>query len=706
MVADSTEWFGAYARTTFVVQGPAGHALVEDKDVDSICSSEFDTDAPWGFVAGTRGEFCCRADGTQPDDTNPRDLCCTAGVTNPATCGDIVTTDPEAMCTGTYADPRDTKAGRKYELTYPGMITQIKVTWPFQTAFSVKVSRSRQGTEVRDPSPHRIVVLDGGLYGGMCERLRCFPQDYERVEAFTGTESQTVTLTPAVYAKRIFIESLEALDTDGNDAVFCSVDGAATVAATCDGAVSNATAAECRATRGTCLNANTGTAIDTGATTAAACTLAGDVFTSTAVYFEGGQFKMELVGSKGMVFGDWNKLYHIELDEVSNYDHPYDIDYSEIDNTPKPFDRIGYHLQLDDKFVLATMDAFTVDPKRVGIPVNDMLEAKLEDLHVVSNVPGVAIPDAVGGRLEFWGHCYKTGADDVFDVWDAPSDTDCPSLPNCYGSMQVHTTVPKCNGEVWSGLQQDCADGFGTCAPLNPVNPKTTRATCEPTGTFTSTAAYTPGDTVFAYNGWTSQNHWGSSDLGIGPNPDPDGHPDWTFAQNAHNYGRREIEVYARHTSMWRAPDPTEIEMYQLEDDPDITKMYDDSTSTTWRPVLSAKENDEACRGKVGGCAYFDVRLRSRSHLTGVMLLTDKTYAPGGIHVEHYDHNAQAWQAHSSFAVRKSSKWQEFQFHNDTGHSRSWRIVFERDGGVDRPLIKEMRFADDQEHLNLALFRR
>ena len=32
--------------------------------------------------------------------------------------------------------------------------------------------------------------------------------------------------------------------------------------------------------------------------------------------------------------------------------------------------------------------------------------------------------------------------------------------------------------------------------------------------------------------------------------------------------------------------------------------------------------------------------------------------------------------------------------------------LWQADGSVNRPLIKEMRFADDQEHLNLALFRR
>ena len=363
-------------------------------------------------------------------------------------------------------------------------------------------------------------------------------------------------------------------------------------------------------------------------------------------------FGVEIVGAKGMVFAQWSKQTHLEIPLISNFDHPYDVKYKEVNSVTKPFDRIAYHVQLDHDFVLTSMNAFTLDPLRTGIPVNDMISVKLEELNAVSNIEGISLDEAVDGRLEFWGHCYQMGDDGRFDVNDAPSDTDCPSLPNCYGSMQVHTN----------------------------------------------------DRTIFAYNGWTSANHWGASDLGIGTNPDTEGHPDWTFSQNALQYGKRDIEVYVRTTSIWRAPDSTELASYEASSDEGNKHLaYDDSTNSAWQPTLLAADNP-ACLNVGQACAYLDIRLKVKSKITGAMVLAKAQFAPDKLNIEYYDDMLGVWKNHSSWALTDTNSWQELTFSDGDGHSVLWRAVLTHPTR-DMLIIKEIRFADDREHQNLALFR-
>ena len=155
--------------------------------------------------------------------------------------------------------------------------------------------------------------------------------------------------------------------------------------------------------------------------------------------------------------------------------------------------RVGYFLYLVNKdgtpqYVFVTMPPLDPDVKKLGVPVKASgarFQKRIQDVQVVaSNVPGVQ-PGAYNDcNVEFWdcnyGQANETNvpgaSDEKYDFGDSMAPNNSPG----YGSMQIHDVAGK--------------------------------------------------QTILAFN---SFNAGGNCDVGIGNNPDPNGHPDWTFSKNA-----------------------------------------------------------------------------------------------------------------------------------------------------------------------------
>ena len=165
------------------------------------------------------------------------------------------------------------------------------------------------------------------------------------------------------------------------------------------------------------------------------------------------------------------------------------------------FDRVAYLLELqragaEPQAVFVSMDAFTDDLSRIGIPDADYrIQQKAAAMNVYSNVPGIVTgTELAGGNLEFWPNNYGggnsagvPGADGgLFDFGDQPG-----SPVTGYGCMQVHNAEAK--------------------------------------------------QTIFAINHWAEGAR---ADLGIG---NSDGQTrDWTFKGNASSYASKRLRILVR----------------------------------------------------------------------------------------------------------------------------------------------------------------
>ena len=169
----------------------------------------------------------------------------------------------------------------------------------------------------------------------------------------------------------------------------------------------------------------------------------------------------------------------------------------------KTVKRVGYLVKLTGKdgssnWVYAEMDAFSPEASKLGVPnrsANVIFQQNVTNLVVKSNSDRVHSGTFPQGNIEFWATNYNqrnsagiAGASDTkFDHGDA-YDKDKYG----YGSMQVHnTSIP---------------------------------------------------ETVFAYNNFGAG---GGSDIGIGNNPNPNGHPDWTFSKSAAGLADATLSVFA-----------------------------------------------------------------------------------------------------------------------------------------------------------------
>ncbi|MBK6767466.1 MAG: hypothetical protein IPG72_00180 [Ardenticatenales bacterium] len=179
---------------------------------------------------------------------------------------------------------------------------------------------------------------------------------------------------------------------------------------------------------------------------------------------------------------------------------PYQVDAS--DGLDAGFDRVGYLMELRttggvDQWVWVTMQAFTRDVRRIGLPTapsGASFQRSVGAMTVASNVAGLPTGDGIEGNVELWPNNYAAAnggrvvgaSDSAYDFGDAPADPVAG-----YGSLQVHATAS--------------------------------------------------GTTLLAYNRWGFTD---AGDIGIGNSPT--GNPDWTFRQNAGDYVIRRLRVYVR----------------------------------------------------------------------------------------------------------------------------------------------------------------
>jgi hypothetical protein len=192
-------------------------------------------------------------------------------------------------------------------------------------------------------------------------------------------------------------------------------------------------------------------------------------------------------------------VYDLDLERLGR-DIAYGQDHSA---NAKPFDRVAYLVELQEdggpmRYVWASMDAFTDDARKIGIPtaaVDVTFQQNVSNLAVFTNAPNVTagqFPE--GGNIEFWPNNYgkqnsakvPDASDDQFDFGDKPSNP-----RDGYGSMQVH------NHRVQ--------------------------------------------ETVFAINHWKQGDR---ADLGIGNSPK--GNPDWTFTGGAGTYVYKRLRIFVR----------------------------------------------------------------------------------------------------------------------------------------------------------------
>lgn len=195
--------------------------------------------------------------------------------------------------------------------------------------------------------------------------------------------------------------------------------------------------------------------------------------------------------------------------DSKEYTLVYDLDLSklgkeiayEVDNRAaitKSFNRIAYFIELDNNYLFVSMEAFTSDLAKIGVPTiasDARFQQKVANMNVASNVNGIVSGTGItGGNIEFWPNNY--GPNNGNNIPDAASDKydfgDVMSEPkDGYGCMQVHNHAAK--------------------------------------------------QTLFAVNHWSTG---GGADLGIGNGPG--GNTDWTFTNSASNYRSKRLRVLVR----------------------------------------------------------------------------------------------------------------------------------------------------------------
>ncbi|MBL8795440.1 MAG: 9-O-acetylesterase, partial [Planctomycetia bacterium] len=152
------------------------------------------------------------------------------------------------------------------------------------------------------------------------------------------------------------------------------------------------------------------------------------------------------------------------------------------------------------QYLYVSLDGFTNDVKKIGVPTfasGATFQMNVANLNVFSNVPGIITGTGLTtGNIEFWPNNYGgnngknvPGASphkhDFGDQFGTPQDG--------YGCMQVHNYAAK--------------------------------------------------QSLFVVNHWRAG---AKADLGIGNNPDANGHPDWTFSKNADSYRTKRLRMLVR----------------------------------------------------------------------------------------------------------------------------------------------------------------
>ncbi|EMI23576.1 sialate O-acetylesterase [Rhodopirellula europaea] len=196
---------------------------------------------------------------------------------------------------------------------------------------------------------------------------------------------------------------------------------------------------------------------------------------------------------------DYELVYELDLSKLGSKIQ-YDVDRHE---DISDFDRVAYLVSLEDaggnvKSVFVSMDAFTDDIAKIGIPTvdaNAKFQQTVESMNVYASDSSVSSGNEIkNGRIEFWPNNYSPNnaakvpgaSGTAFDFGDDPG------MPvDGYGCMQVHNVSAR--------------------------------------------------QTVFAINNWKKGS---GADLGIGNHSGE--HKDWTFTSNAAQYASKKLQVLVR----------------------------------------------------------------------------------------------------------------------------------------------------------------
>lgn len=209
--------------------------------------------------------------------------------------------------------------------------------------------------------------------------------------------------------------------------------------------------------------------------------------------------------------GNVPKIDHLtkNVPEAKNYTLVYDLDLAKLGTdiaydvdqaaTAPAFDRVAYFVEVQKngqppRFVYVSMDAFTADAKKLGIPTfasGANFQQAVSNLTVLSNVPDLATGALPVGNIEFW--------------------------PNNYGSANA-AGVPGADAGVYDFGDQSVepVDGYGCMQVHN----------------------FAAKQTLFAINQWKGG---GSADIGLGNSTGQT--RDWTFNGNAHTYTAKRLRV-------------------------------------------------------------------------------------------------------------------------------------------------------------------
>lgn len=209
---------------------------------------------------------------------------------------------------------------------------------------------------------------------------------------------------------------------------------------------------------------------------------------------------------------NYSQIYQLDIPESSAFGQlgtpQYNTDTSSTAVFPNGISRIGYYLELDTDWVWVSMDAFTQDLSKIGVPTQSsgaVWQQAVNNMTVFSNVNGVVTGTSLTGNIEFWPNNYDEAPNNVYDFSDQIGNLNNGG----YGSMQIHN----------SGI----------------------------------------GQTLLAYNAW-GRNGTSNSDntidgVGIGnntmitatnPQNTPGPHPDWTHTRTADDYTNRNLEVWVQ----------------------------------------------------------------------------------------------------------------------------------------------------------------
>lgn len=205
----------------------------------------------------------------------------------------------------------------------------------------------------------------------------------------------------------------------------------------------------------------------------------------------------------------YRHVYTLNMSNGANWNLagvPYAVDNSALIGSGT-FGRVAYYLELQTatgsrQWVEVSMDAFTTDPTKVGVPAIPsaaFFQRRVSNLKVSSNSTSITSGSFAEGNIEFWPSNYTAatsgtvpgGSDTTLDFDDSGAST-----ANGYGSFQIHNFSLK--------------------------------------------------QTILAYNHW-GDNLTGQTDIGIGNDPNTTRsqyNPDWTFIGNANTYTLKNLYVF------------------------------------------------------------------------------------------------------------------------------------------------------------------